>query len=227
MHPYRVLEVQKLLNRWCADSALAARFPLYTNYLKSLANTERLNAVHVYLRPLILQLQGAPHTVRFELVQAICRLLDFDGRHAGTSPVEGLPHELLEKIALPTLLEQYRACPSDAYTCVWLAMLPSSKASNNLPESWELLDIALTSAPDDLYIIERRAAMHLYHIDYACHHLPDGLISTEECVIDDITQLRQLAARLSIGRQNFYLGAALPYEGKLRDFIRTSSFLNK
>lgn len=97
MNPFRVIESQKLLASWCADAIFAARFPLYTGYLKCLANAERLNAVHVYMRPLITQLTGEPHAVRLELVQAICRVVDFTKRTAGSSPVAGLPREFLEK----------------------------------------------------------------------------------------------------------------------------------
>jgi hypothetical protein len=222
MHPSRVPEIQKRLHRWSAETALASRFPLYTDYLKSLVNGERLNAVHVYLRPLIAQLLAQPHAVRHALVNGICRLLDFTAHGAGTSPVEGLPYEFLEKIALPTLLEQHRACPDDAYACVWLAMLPSPKQPNNLPEPWQLLDRALLLVPDDLFVIELRAAMHLHHIDFACHHLPDGLLNTVEGVMSEIAQMRVLAMRSPQNRQIFYLQQAHHFEVQVRDFANAN-----
>lgn len=207
MHPNRVAESNELLTRWI-DRPCAPRYPLYTAYLQNLSAGERLNAVHRYLRPLVAELASQTHAVRFELVDAICRSIDFRGRVAGTSPVPGLPHELLEQIAVPTLLEQIRTQPDDAYAHLWLAMLPIRHSIPDLPERRELLDLAFRYAFGDEFVAERVADERLHSVQFACHHLPSSLLGSADSVLCELAELRQLASGLREERRKYYLAEA-------------------
>ena len=220
MHPHRIAESEDLLARWLS-SPCASRFPLYTGYLQSLAAGERLNAVHKSLRPLIAELASADHAVRLELVDALCRLVDFRDRVAGSSPVPGLPYELLEQVAIPTLLEQRRAQPDDAYAHLWLAMLPSRNVIPGLPSARELIDLAHQLSPDDEFIAERFVEARLHSVAWACHHLPDGLLAPEATVARDIEELRRAASRLSEERRKACLEEAAGYARQLEEYERS------
>lgn len=220
MNSYRIAESRELLARWLS-SKCASRHPLYTGYLQSLAAGERLDAVHKYLRPLIAELASADHGVRLELVDTLCRSLDFRGRVAGSSPVPGLPYELLEQVAIPTLIEQRRAHPDDAYAHLWLAMLPSRYAIPGLPSSRELIKLACQLSPDDEFITERAADALLHSVWYACHHLPDGLLAPAATVSSEIEELRQVASRLREERRKSCLEEAALYAKQLEEYERS------
>lgn len=220
MNPHRIVDSEKLLARW-VDNPCSSRFPLYTGYLQSLASGERLNAVHRYLRPLIAELVSQSHAARFELIDSLCRAFDYRARVAGTSPVPGLPHELLEQIAIPTLLEHMRAHPGDAYTQVWLAMLPVRHPIPDLPNPRELLFQAYRLAPNDQFIVERIADEHLHSIQFACHHLPSYLLAPADAVLEELGTLRQLALCLSEERRSHFSAEADRHACALEQFVQS------
>ncbi len=220
MHPHRVSEIKEFLVRWSSDASLVRRFPLYSGYLSSLANAERLTAVHSYLRPLIGKLKLDSHSGRLDLIYSICRTVDHTDRTAGTSPVPGLPHELLEEIAIPTLLEQRRAHPDDAYANVWLALLPMKNYLPELPSARELLKIAYDLVPNDEFVDERVAQERLHSIQFSCHHLPEALLDSAASVVGYINELRQFLAAVTLARKEFYVNAANYCAKEVDDFVR-------
>jgi hypothetical protein len=226
MHPDRVTEAQELLNRWTANPSLAERHPLYTGYLRSLASAERLNAVHRYLRPLVAQLKADTHARRIELVHTLCSAVEYTNRIAGSSPVPGMPHELLEEIAIPTLLAQRAQHPEDAYAHLWLAMLPSRKLIPGLPERRELLELAQSLAPTDSLVLECIARERLHSIWFSCHHLPEALLSPEQAVRDEIEHLRTLASLVRAECSASFLAEALRYEEQINHFVHARGSAN-
>jgi hypothetical protein len=227
MHPLRVEESKKQLANWSHQyPALALSYPLYTHYLNSLANAERLQAVHLFLRPLMAELASAAHFARIELVNAICSTVDWQGRLAGSSPVPGLPHEFLERVAIPTLLDQKRTHPDDAWPCVWLALLPWSQLTKSLTEdSRDLLNRARALAPNDEFICERVADARHQQIKFACHHLPDCLLDSAGNILASIAELRDLTALLSEQRRPFFLDEASRWEAVVVEFANNGSAL--
>lgn len=222
MHPHRVVEAQKLLTRWVAAQQLAERFPLYGGYLRSLASAERLNAVHQYLRPLILELTTKSHERCLELVYALCQAVDWLGRVPGTLPVPGIPHELLEQIVLPTLLAQRTDRPDDAYAHLWLAMLPSRTRIADLPASRELLERAHQLAPSDAFIAERIADERLNSIWFSCHHLPETLLNSEDAIREEIKYLRRLIPLVRQEKRLTLTAEADRYEQEINKFVHTN-----
>ena len=226
MHPDRVTEAQKLLARWTTDPSLDKRFPLYTEYLRSLAGAERVNAVHRYLRPFVAELKSETHARRLELVQALCLAVDCRGRAAGSSPVTGIPYELLEEVAIPTLLAQRLEHPQDAYAHLWLALLPSRKLIPSLPDRRELLELAHGLAPTDPLITECIAQERLHSIWFCCHHLPESLLSSEQTVRNEIADLRRLAPLVREERRATFLDEACRYEGLINKFVHAQGGAN-
>jgi hypothetical protein len=180
----------------------------------------------MFLRPLIAELASAPHIARIELVNAICSTVDWQGRSAGSSPVPGLPHEFLERVAIPTLLDQKRMHPDDAWPCVWLALLPSSALIKPLTEnSRDLLDRARALAPNNEFICERVADARHQQINFACHHLPGDLLDSTESILASIAELRDLTALLSEQRRPFFMDEASRWEAVVVEFARNGSAL--
>lgn len=198
---------------------MAERYPLYGGYLRSLARAERLNAVHQYLRPLLHQLNAETHMQRLDFVHALCQAVDFSDRAPGSSPVPGMPHELLEQIALPTLLTQRAERSDDAYAHLWLAMLPSRRLVPDLPERRELLEIAHRLAPADPFIAECVADERLNSIWFSCHHLPEGLLSPEDAVRGEIKYLRSLMPLVRHERRSTIAEQAERYEKQINEFV--------
>lgn len=220
MNPYRVAEAQKLLAKWAANPLRAERYPLYGSYLESLAKAERLNAVHKYLRPLLVQLAAKSHLERLELVSALCFAVDFSGKTPGSSPVPGMPYDFLEQIALPTLLAQRADAPDDAYAHLWLAMLPSRRWIPELPERHELLDAALKLAPTDPYIAERRVDALMNSIWFSCHHLPEVLLSSEGGFRQEVSSVRSLLPLLQEERTRVLSGQLSEYEQQVNKYVK-------
>jgi hypothetical protein len=220
MNPSRVGESAALLARW-RKCEISQHFPLYTAYLESLANGERLNAVQHYLRPLIAELATQSHAVRLKLIEEICRAVDHRGRKTGTSPVPGLPHELLETIAIPTLLDERGTKPENAYAHVWLALLPVRHPVGELLNPRALLELAHQLAPDDEFIVERLADERLQSIEFSCHHLPASLLASPTDIALEITELQQLASRLSEECRSLFLAAASHYAEEVAKFVRS------
>ena len=225
MNPHRISESVALLGRW-QQCECAEHFPLYTAYLQSLANGERLKAVHQYLRPLIAELLNQSHAARLQLVEALCRAVDHRGRKAGTSPVPGLPYELLEEVAIPTLLNQRRLHPEDAYAHLWLAILPIRHPVEELLNPRELLELAHRLAPTDEFIVERLADERLESVAFACHHLPAALLASPVVIAREIAELRQLASLLGEERRGYLVGQASSYAEGVEQFVQSRGQAN-
>jgi len=219
MSPNRVLEARQLLAHWLGQPRLATRFPLYTGYLESLANAERLQAVHQYLRPLIQDLDGASLGDRIELVDAQCRAISWRGRSAGSMPVPGMPHEYLREVAVPTLLERRDEAPTDHRPFLWLALLPSGHYGADRTDPRQLLQEAHRLAPQDTFIVDRLAAERLDCVWFACHHLPETLLGTVETVRADIAAARSLVALLPQEQRDALESVTLHYEERVNGFV--------
>lgn len=198
MHPVRIREIQEFLERW-QQSSLAGAHPLYTGYLRSLAEDQRLPAVEQYLRPFIAQLAPRPHDERYAFINAACECVDWRNHRAGSSRVPGLPYELMERVVIPTLYEQRRLQPEDARVHAWMALLPVPEVGVSLPNSRELLQEAHRLVPGDLFVIERLAENWLDGVAFACHHLPEALLYPVEEVMRDLQEVRRLALLLPEG----------------------------
>ena len=220
MHPHRVAESKSLLAQWVRWPH-SARFPLYTAYLESLANGERLSAVHRYLRPLIAELAAADRATRWLFVDRLCRSVDYRCRKAGTSPVPGIPHDLLEKVVIPTLGEQRHLHPEDPYVLVWMAMLPVRQANLDLPNPLQLLEQAHRLDSADEFVIERLVEERLHWIQFSCHHLPSSLLAPARSILGDIEQLVELASGLREDQQRFFAERAAWYQAEVERFVAT------
>lgn len=219
MNDYRIAESRTLLERWLRQPG-SGDFPLYTGYLQSLADGERLPAVEKYLRPLISGLAPQPHAQRMRFVDAVCRNADFRDRKAGSS-VPGIPYELLHQVVLPTVLEQWRLHPEDAYAHVWLAMLPQRAPQPGLPNPRELLMEARRLAPSDPFVIERLADLQLHWIDFACHHLPEALLAPAADLLRDLEELRGLASQLGAEARERFERHAGDYARAIESYLGT------
>lgn len=219
MNPLRVVEAQKLLERWMAMPQLSQAYPLYTKYLTSLANAERLNAGHAYLRPLIIELDAASHAARWTLIHSLCKFIDFSGRAPGSSPGAALPHDLLERVAIPTLLAHREKHPDDSAAHLWLALLPSRKVIPGLPDPRQLLDHALRLSPNDPFIAERVADERLHSVWFSCHHLPSSLLGPVAAIRRDIAELRGLLPLIVPERRASLEKQVSHYEKEVEDFV--------
>jgi len=198
MNPHRVAEAKTLLGRWREREASAiARFPLYTRYLESIANEERLNAVHKFLRPLITELSGAPHALRFEFSVAVCECVPWRGRTAGSSPVPGIPHQLLQEVVVPTLVRQRTEVPDEPLSHLWLGLLPSRQYEPDLADPRALLDRALELNPTDQFTVECVVQQRLHSVWFSCHHLPHSLLGVESEVRTELQEIQRLGFVLS------------------------------
>lgn len=198
MNPHRVAEAKILLGRWREhEASTIARFPLYTRYLESLANEERLNAVHKFLRPLITELSGDPHALRLEFSVAVCECVPWRGRIAGSSPVPGIPHQLLQEIVVPTLVRQRTEVPDEPLSHLWLGLLPSRRYELDLPDPRALLDRALELNPTDQFTVQCAVQQRLHSVWFSCHHLPHSLIGGESEVRSELQEIQTLASVLS------------------------------
>lgn len=72
MNPRCISESTVLFTHW-KEAECAERFTLYTACMQSLADGDRLDAVHQRLRPLIAELVTQSHAARLQFVQTICR----------------------------------------------------------------------------------------------------------------------------------------------------------
>jgi len=176
---------------------------------------------------MLVELASVSHEKRLEFISALCFAVDFSGKAPGTSPVPGMPYELLEQIALPTLLAQRLAQPDDPYVHVWLAMLPSRRLIPELPESRELLEAAHQLAPNDTFIAERLADERLNSIWFSCHHLPEILLSSEHGVREDIAHVRRLLHLLPLKRGDALAKQIDMYEQQVNEFARTNRDKNE
>jgi hypothetical protein len=211
--------VDKILARWNALGSFAHRYSGYTEFLTSLARGERLPAHHTHLRPLIEWLTTSAFDVRYEFVHAICLLVDFDGRQARTSPVPCVPFDLIEKIAIPTLVEATKRDDQDAYALLWLAMLPSNQHYPSRPNPSELIHRAHLLAPNDEFVATRLADDLHHAVWFACHHLPDGLLGSRQTVLRDISNLRRIADNLGSERANILRAAADEYKAMVDAYV--------
>lgn len=217
MHPERIREIQTFLERW-QQSPLAGEYPLYAGYLRSLADDQRLPAVEQYLRPFVAQLAPRPHDERYAFVAAACGCVDWRNHNAGASPVPGIPYELLQQVAIPTLQEQRRLRPEDARAHAWLALLPVREVGASLPTSRELLREAHRLAPGDEFLIERLAENWLEGVEFACHHLPEALLYPVDEVLRDVEEVRRLVMLLPEGRRGEMLEAVGHYVREIERF---------
>jgi len=198
MNPHRVAEAKTVLARWRErEGSAVARFPLYMRYLESLANEERLNAVHKFLRPLITELLDAPHALRLEFSVAVCECVPWRGRVAGSSPVPGIPHQLLQEVVVPTLVRQRTEVPDEPLPHLWLGLLPSGQYEPDLPDPRALLDRALELNPTDQFTVECVVQQRLHSVWFSCHHLPHSLLGAEPEVHSELREIQRLASVLS------------------------------
>jgi hypothetical protein len=137
-----------------------------------------------------------------------------------------MPHELLEDVAIPTLLAQRLEHPEDAYAHLWLAMLPSRKLIPSLPDRRELLELAHGLAPTDPFITECIAQERLHSIWFSCHHLPESLLSSEQTVRNEIADLRRLAPLVREERRASLLDEACRYEEQINKFVHAQGGAN-
>jgi hypothetical protein len=210
--------IEEILIRWKTNRVVSSKFGGYTDYLAIHARGERQTAIHKHLRPFVESMKASEFDTRYEFVHAACCLVDFEGRHARSSPVPGMPHDLLEKVAIPTLVEATERNENDAYAWLWLAMLPSNQHFPTRADSRALLERAHRLAPLDQNIAARFADALLHGVWFACHHLPDALLASREVVSADIAALRDLAKRCSATKAIVLAEALGRYETMLSEF---------
>jgi hypothetical protein len=106
-------------------------------------------------------------------------------------------------------------------------MLPYRRFIPNLPERRKLLEAAHQLAPNDTFIAERLADEGLNSIAFSCHHLPEGLLSSEHVVREEIDHVRRLLHLLPQKRGDAFAKQIDMYEQQVNDFTRTNRDKNE
>ncbi len=183
---------ETVLCRWKALPQLPSLYPQYGRYLEALVAGDRKEANNTHARAFTEKLLEKNHQTKLEIVYAILEILEWR-----ESPrMVGSPYEFLKRVIKPTLRNELTQNPKDFRPHLWLALLLHVHGEAYDLDSFTLLEQAYSLAPNDVFVIERIVNMLVHGIWFACHHLPDGLLASEESVVEDNKRVRSLLEHL-------------------------------